>query len=203
MRAIATCALLALTAAATPAGLTAGTPAALTVRLYNTAGISTPALQAARRTAESIVRDAGLTVVFRHCGRRVFPAEPVDQCADRLHPHEVVVRVVHAPTFNATLPPEAFGVAYVVKETDRGWLATLFSDRIDQAAARIGVDAGALMGFVMTHEIGHLLLGVDYHSENGVMRADWPDAVLDRSGRQLRFSTLEAARMRHAASLAF
>src|SRR5918999_2066489 len=201
MKAIATCAFLALVATATPAGVAAGTPVVLTVRLYNTSGIPGPKLMAARRAAESILRATGLTVVFRHCTREVSPAEPGDSCAERLSPHEVVVRLIDAPTFNTTLPPEAFGVAYVVKETDRGWLATLFSDRIDAGAARIGVDAGALMGLVMAHEVGHLLLGIDYHSENGVMRADWPDALLNRSGEQLRFSKLEADRMRQAASV--
>ena len=48
----------------------------------------------------------------------------------------------------------------MVEETNRGWLATVFSDRIDQAAARLGVGADTLLGLVMAHEIGHLLLGV-------------------------------------------
>jgi hypothetical protein len=104
---------------------------------------------------------------------------------------------------NTTLPPEAFGVAYVAKDTDRGWLATVFSDRIDAAATRVGVDPGALLGLVMAHEVGHLLLGIDYHSETGVMRAHWPDALLTHVGEQWRFSGTEAARIRQAASIPF
>ena len=61
MRAIATFAVMAgLMAMTLSAGVRAESPVALTVRLYNTSGIPTPELVAARRAAESILRDIGL-----------------------------------------------------------------------------------------------------------------------------------------------
>jgi hypothetical protein len=168
---------------------TAGSPATLTVRLYNTSGIPPDELAAARGAADAILRDTGLDIRFRECARTTDP------CADTLNRSEVVVRIIDAPQFNATLHPEAYGVTYIVKETNRGWLATVFSDRIDAAAARVGVDAGTLLGRVMAHEIGHLLLGIDYHGAAGVMRAEWPDERLNRDGDEWRFSMLEAERM--------
>jgi hypothetical protein len=113
------------------------------------------------------------------------------------------VRVIDAPAFNPNLHPEAYGVAYIVKDTDRGWLATVFSDRIGGAAARVGLDAGTLLGLVMAHEVAHLLLGIGYHGETGVMRADWSDALLSHTAERWRFSMLEAARLRQAASIPF
>ena len=101
-----------------------------------------------------------------------------------------------APALSASLRSDAYGVAYIVRETNRGWLATVFSDRIAEAAVRVDVDAGTLLGRVVAHEVGHLLLGVDYHSDAGLMMAEWPDAALTRAGGAWRFSTLEAARMR-------
>ena len=47
----------------------------LTIRLYNTSGIPSAELLAARRAADSILRDTGLDVIFRHCGRPVSPAD--------------------------------------------------------------------------------------------------------------------------------
>ena len=173
---------------------------ALTVRLYTTSVIPAPELAAASRTAESILRDTRLDITFRHCGHRASPADAVDPCDDRLTPSEVVVRIINAPTFNTTLTPDAYGVAYVVQQTNRGWLATVFSDRSDQAAARVGVEPGTLLGRVMAHEVGHLLLGGGYHGEAGLMRAHWPDAVLGRAGEEWRFSMLEAARMQRLVS---
>jgi hypothetical protein len=167
----------------------------LTVRLYNTSGIPTPQLLAARHAAESILRHTGLDVRFRQCGRLVSPGNPVDLCDDLLKPSEVVVRVIDAPSVTASPQPDAYGVSYVVKETNHGWLATVFSDRIDRAATRVGVESGTLLGRVIAHEVGHLLLGSGYHGEAGVMRAEWPDALLSRKGDEWHFSMLEAARM--------
>lgn len=170
----------------------------LTVRLYNTAGVSGPELISARDTATSILGDGGLDMVVRHCGRTISTETPPDACSESLKSTEVVVRVIDAPAFNAAVNPDAFGLTYVVTATDRGWLATVFADRIERAAMRAGVATGTLLGRVMAHELGHLLLGSGYHGPAGLMRAEWPDATLPRTGADWRFSISEAARMHHA-----
>jgi hypothetical protein len=180
----------------TASGEPAGT---ITVRVYNSAQVPAPVLVAARRTAEAMFRDTGLTVIFRPCGRQSSLADPIAACDQPLQPSEFVVRVIDAPVFNPALHPEAFGVAYVVEETNRGWLATVFSDRIGRAAPRLGVGADTLLGLVIAHEVGHLLLGVGYHGETGVMRAEWPAQLLGGARGQWRFSRREAAAMRQAA----
>lgn len=175
---------------------------ALTVRIYNTSGIPAPALLAARRAIEATFQDTGLDLILRHCGRPVFP-HAADACSESLKPQEMVVRIIVAPSDDPTTQPEACGVAYVLRETDRGWLATAFSDRVADASTRVGVDAGTLLGLVIAHELGHLLLGSGYHGWTGVMRADWPKELLDRNGEPRRFSALEAAKMRQAAAIPF
>ena len=185
--------------AAIGSSATADSPLTLTVRLYNSAHIPAPTLVAARRTAESMFEDTGLHVIFRSCGSRSAVADPIDPCSEPLKPAEFVVRMVDAPVFNPALHPEAFGVAYVVEETNRGWLATVFADRIRGAAARLGMEPGTLLGLVTAHEIGHLLLGVGYHGEGGVMRADWQGQLVSGAREQWYFSRLEAAAMRRAA----
>jgi len=179
-------------------GARAGSSLTLTVRLYNTAHIPTSSLVVARHTAEAMFRDTGLNVIVRVCGQQ-SSVDPVDSCSESLKPAEFVVRVIDAPAFNPMLHPEAFGVAYVVKETNRGWLATVFADRIGGAAGRLGVDADTLLGLVIAHELGHLLLGVGYHGETGVMRAEWPDQLLTSARGAWHFSPLEAEAMREAA----
>lgn len=176
---------------------------ALTVRVYNTAGIPAAELLAARRAVEWTFRDTNLDLIVRHCGRAAVPEDPDDACGEPLQPREMVVRIIDAPAFNTSLHPEAYGVAYLVKETGRGWLASAFSDRVADAATRIGVEPGTLLGLVIAHEVGHLLLGSGYHGWTGVMRADWPDALLNHDGEQLGFSSLEAARMRQVAAIPF
>ena len=190
MRVTAVCALI-VTLLMT-AGSRAESPVTLTVRLYNTSGIPSDLLVAARDAADSILRDTGINVTFRLCGQR---AGGTDSCDEPLKRSEVVVRVIDTPAFNATLHPEAYGVTYIVKETNRGWLATVFSDRVRAAAERVGVDAGIVLGRVMAHEVGHLLLGIDYHGANGVMRAEWSDDTLHHAADDWRFSMVEAEQM--------
>jgi len=174
----------------------AESPVGLTIRLYNAAGISADELLSARREAGPILRDTGMDVTFRLCGRIEAPGDPGDPCDDSLKPSEVVVRIIDAPLFSTTLHPDAYGVTYIVEETNRGWLATVFADRIASAAARVGVDRGTLLGRVLAHEVGHLLLGHGYHGDAGVMRAEWPDQILNRRDAEgWRFSMLEAAAM--------
>jgi hypothetical protein len=189
MRETAACALIATLLMTS--GSRAESPVTLTVRLYNTSGIPSDQLAAARDAADAILRDTGIDVTFRLCGRRAG----TDSCDEPLKRSEVVVRIIDAPTFNATLHPDAYGVTYIVKETNRGWLATVFSDRVRAAAERVGVDAGNVLGRVMAHEVGHLLLGIDYHGSNGVMRAEWPDDTLHHDADDWRFSMIEAEQM--------
>lgn len=180
--------------------LAAETHPTLIVRLYNTSGVPAAELVDARNVADAILRDTGMNVMFRQCGRRASPGDVVDLCDQPLQRSEVVVRIIDAPEFNATLHPEAYGLTYIVKETNRGWLATVFSDRIHAAASRVGAEPGTLLGRVMAHEVGHLLLGSGYHGSAGVMRAEWPDTFLTRDGDAWRFSMYEAERMRQIRS---
>lgn len=172
----------------------AESPFALTVRVYNPAGLPAAGIESALETAEPILRDTAVDVRFRRCGMAAVPPAPVDHCEESLTPNEVVVRIIDAPKVSASLDPTAFGLTYVVAETNRGWLATVFADRVLTTAARIHMDAGTLAGLVLAHEVGHLLLGQGYHGAAGVMRAEWPDQLLASSMRQdWRFSSNEAA----------
>lgn len=204
MRAIAPFAVIALVMATMTATRAAAVAhVTLTVRLYNTGGVPVTELVSARETAKTILADVGLRIRVRHCGPAVSPDMAPDPCAESLKPTEVVVRVIDAPRFNASLHPDAFGITYVARDTDRGWLATVFADRVRHAASRAGASHGALLGRVMAHELGHVFLGSGYHGPAGLMRAEWPDAILARSGTDWRFSPAEATRMHEVlASLA-
>ena len=54
-------------------------------------------------------------------------------------------------------------------------LATAFGDRIEAMATRTQSDPGRLLGRVIAHEIGHLLVGTSAHSPIGLMRDSWSD----------------------------
>jgi hypothetical protein len=69
--------------------------------------------------------------------------------------------------------------------------ATVLYDCVKRFARRYHVNRGVLLGYVMAHELGHLLLPPKSHSEAGVMRA-----VIDlqlASERRLRFTPEQGA----------
>jgi len=169
----------------------------LTVRLYNASHASAGNVRKAASVAAPILREAGIDVAFRLCGRLRQGSQP-DPCAEPLGATEVVVRVIPAPWQDTIVGDTAFGVAYVVKSSNRGWLATVYADRVAAAASRVTLDASKLLGRVMAHEVGHLLLGTDYHSHTGLMRAHWPDALLSQGPAEWRFSGPEPEAMQRA-----
>ena len=197
MKAIAIAAAAAVLMGLTPVHADRDPQATLTVRLYNSSAVPAERLLAARHVAAAILEETGVAVAFRHCGSPIS-GQPVDVCGETLAPSEVVVRIINAPAHNLSLHPGAYGVTYVLDRTNRGWLATVFEDRTATAAARVGIEPGTLLGRVVAHEVGHLLLGAGYHGDAGLMRAQWPDARLGRAGDEWRFSSHEAARIYRA-----
>ena len=70
--------------------------------------------------------------------------------------------------------------------------------RLEQAPA---IQRANLLGHLMAHEVGHLLLPVQSHSPSGIMRARWSGADLElaQQGR-LRFSADQAQSIRSKVS---
>jgi hypothetical protein len=144
------------------------------VRIYNYAELPPPLLEEATRSAAAIFDRAGLSSQWRICVIRQDPNGPDDPpCADSPGGDEFSLRINHGPRADAARPQagEVLGYAIILKR--RGVLATVHSGRVLALATRSGVDAATLMGRVMAHEVGHLLLGSNAHAARGLMRADW------------------------------
>lgn len=163
----------------------------LTVRVYNSVGLpSADVLAAAETTAGPLLVATGIRVHFRFCGMPV-------PCDGPLGPSEVMVRIIQAPAGPSV---RAYGVAYVLPAEGRGWLASVFAERIAAGAARAGLEPRQLLGLVMAHEVGHLLLG-QTHSAAGLMSAHWHETALKRTGatavaHSWRFTEDQASAMR-------
>lgn len=66
----------------------------------------------------------------------------------------------------------ALGFAAVPTE-GMGRIAYAIYDRITETAARAAMNEDDLLGFVMAHEIAHLMLPRGAHAEGGLMRGRW------------------------------
>jgi hypothetical protein len=175
----------------------AETPAArVTIRVYDTHGVSLDEMQRLLAESSATLGQAGLSTRWRLCRSPRHPAA-VDRCDDTLAAGERSVRIVESPSGSNL--GQVLADCYVVKGAGRGVLATVFGDRVRAVAARTGITAAVLMGRSIAHEIGHLLLGSPDHSTRGLMRARWSDDELRRQrAADWRFTRQESARLRSA-----
>jgi hypothetical protein len=146
------------------------------VRVYDAVGASAGERRSAEAQAAAVLKDAGIAVVWREC-----PSE-LDDCAAPLEATEVMVRLVNSPRrmLAADDLADSLGYSLVDVKEGRGWLATIFVDRIDRVARGANASSTRLFGRAMAHEIGHLLLGVPTHADHGLMRGRWTAAQLHR-----------------------
>jgi hypothetical protein len=159
----------------------------LVVRTYNVAGIDPRVLERARCSVEQTLNAVGIEPVWRPCHSGV--------CADPPRRGEVIVRLANA---TALSQQDSLGYSLVDPAEQAGTLATIFEDRVRTLAAGAQVDEGQLLGRVIAHEIGHLLLGTSTHGESGLMRANWFAEELQRArAADWVFSTGEAFNMRY------
>jgi hypothetical protein len=66
-------------------------------------------------------------------------------------------------------------VAYALPFARKGVRITVFYDRLEPILEEHLPFAGSIFGYVLAHEIGHVLERVDSHAETGLMRARWDE----------------------------
>ena len=169
----------------------------LTVLIYDGFGVSRDDISAARAEADAILRHAGIAPVWFHCGPPEREQQNSgDRCKAGVAFDGIIVRLRRSSRLDeANL--STLGEAQIDTRARRGSIATVFADRVAITSDRAGANARGVLGRVIAHEIGHLLIGTTHHSRTGLMRARWTDVELRRSiGVEWRFSRSEARRMR-------
>lgn len=102
------------------------------------------------------------------------------------------IQIMNAPLHNRSA--DAGGLA-VLTPGDSGYAAISYP-AVEQTASSLEADAGDLLGAVVAHEVGHLLLGAA-HTATGVMRARFRLREIGMAGRgELLFDAGQAARLR-------
>ena len=120
-------------------------------------------------------------------------------CISRPKRDEISIRIVRATGLSE---PGSLGFAAIDDVAHAGTLATVYIDRVEALATETGVDRGELLGRVVAHEIGHLLLGTSEHAPTGLMRATWTNLEIRRQlPLDWRFSAQESAEMQRRFAL--
>jgi hypothetical protein len=141
---------------------------AIRVRVDNYTSASSTELAGAEREASRILDAAGLRTTWLQCPEGHSLPLSQDPCQDPLETSDVVLRVVSESTKNK-FQDTVFGFAV------QPVLATVYYEYPVRLAKRddAGFEVPVILGCVIAHEIGHLLLGPHGHSNSGIMQPRW------------------------------
>ncbi len=154
------------------------------VLVYNMANVPSPVLAQAENEASRIFNEA-----------RIYPLWVECPCDNGLSSTDLMLRIIPKlfGTTRAKVSNDALGYAPV--STEGGVLATVFFNRVE--AVTKGGPVAPVLGNAMAHELGHLLLGQNAHSSEGIMRAYWNRDSLKLAQRGLlNFSTEQSQLIR-------
>lgn len=167
----------------------------LTVRIYDYAGIAARTLQAASQEAATVLGKAGFETDWRFC--EAAQGQVPETCNQPLQRGELAVRIVpRAKPKNGALGFTECGSA-VENSEGLGAYATLYADCLSTMPSIDGLMPSAMLGHLLAHEIGHLLLRGKDHADKGIMRPqmreeDWKLAAVG----MLVFTPQQAALLR-------
>lgn len=147
-------------------------PDRVDVRVYDFTGLPTSVRSAAIAEARAIIDDGGVDARWHDCASK--PGAACQPAGGFL-----MVRIIRAPVDIPLDTRQPLG--YAIVQGESGLLATLYLNRIEAHAKHAGADVPTLLGRAIAHELGHLLLGTNSHSERGLMRAVWTDQEMARN----------------------
>jgi hypothetical protein len=160
--------LLLLLALAGDAKALSAQAAALQVQVYDYTGLRPSALHAFITGTHEILTGAGISVEVDACPRGVStPCE-----SRRGSFRQVVIRVVaEAPRTEREARRQHLGQSIATHEG--GTYASVFLNLAEEEAAETNLPRMVVLSYTAAHEVGHLLLGDEAHTPQGLMKADW------------------------------
>jgi hypothetical protein len=168
----------------------------ITVLLFDYARTSGVLLRAGEE-AGRILSLTGLGVAFVEC-----PTDPEElaahfACGGTRRPTDLAINIAGRSASRGPAPADAFGFAEIEGDTAVPYRAVLFYDRIRELSTKRLASPSVVLGAVLAHEIGHLLLGHGSHSRSGMMSAKWDSERLQLIAQgRLMFNASEARRIR-------
>lgn len=167
----------------------------LTVRCYHYAAAPPSVVAKAQAIAAERLRATGISVEWLDYaivhGHPVGPGRPgrFTELVIDLLPERMAQRIPGAPT--------QLGVSVMDKEKQLAAHAYIFVERAEALARGADLAPEVVLGAVIAHEIGHLLLGTNNHSGRGIMRGQWGTTDLrEAADGGLPFTPDQARRMR-------
>jgi len=156
-------------------------PPAITVLVANYSQASPAILAAAEREAGRILGQAGLQASWLECSVVPSTVSTQDPCQRAPEANGIRLRILAAPVQDK-FQDSVFGFAVHPVLASVYYEFALRRARRDEADFELPI----ILGCVMAHELGHLLLGSNSHFDRGIMLARWEVNQV----RQLMMGTL-------------
>jgi len=142
---------------------------AITVAIYDDMHLSPQVLADAEDEAMRVYRKAGVAISWVECKSSRIEAEADDRCQDSPTATRLNLRIVpHASRANDGV----FGVAFLSADRTGAYTDVSFNSA-EELDRDWHVGLARVLGHVMAHELGHLLLGSNAHSRQGIMCPNW------------------------------
>lgn len=161
-------------------------PFKIVLRVRDTAHVPGSVLTGAQAEVTKIYRQAGVETMWR-----ALASSPAN--TDASHEPRLTIAILSRDQTERLIPAlahNAMGIAVA-----RAHVAYVSYYRVEQLTGANGVNRAHALGIALAHEIGHLLLPYNSHSETGLMRADWTTAHLLRAQYSQLFFTAQEAEL--------
>jgi len=172
------------------------------LRICQVSKMSVEQLAQAEEVAGKILQKSGVEPIWLNCIPRGESAthRPVFSCAARSTETFLRVNIVDwFPPELKNVSSEALGLSILPSEAKSGRFAYISMPRVKQFASEEEIPPSMLLGIVLAHEIGHLLLGTGPHLPAELMAAGITRTALTRAREGLLlFGPSESVRLRWA-----
>jgi hypothetical protein len=139
---------------------------AITVIVVNYARAPGETLSQAQGVAGEVFRNAGMKVKWI----TVEEADRCDECMKRLGESTFLMRIVPDVMVTAFADGHDYiGYSLIPTKGEPGYIAGAYFERVEELAKRLNCKEPLLLGYVIAHELGHLLLGAGSHARSGIM----------------------------------
>ena len=162
-------------------------PPLVTISVFDRAGVPTELLTAAEGEASRIFLQAGVETSWLNCSKPLTVGQSEAMPCGTIGTGHLIVEILpDANSQRLHFHLEVLGTATLVGK-GQGFYCYLFYDRIERLARGSQLSQPILLGDVLAHETGHLMLGSNSHSLVGIMSGKWSGDGLRRVSQRVMF----------------
>jgi hypothetical protein len=196
--------VLILAAATGPSGLARdagaepGIKLTVALHVYDYAQVEAGELARAQNEASTVLERIGIEAVWLDCPVPGQQSTSADDCRGTAARPALVLRILpQAMAERMARDKASLGFAQNGDAVMPGFVASVFYHRVERLAVELSCARAVILGYALAHEIGHLLLGTNSHSPNGIMLAQWTERdLLSASAGRFGFFPQQGAKMR-------